>query len=421
MREEQYHSPLHPSRQLLWENKTAQSKTLQMFPLKKSGSQCIRRKITTGAGTTALNGDIDSNGSITPLLGRAAGKQAVHSVSDNVRTTRRVSPRRGSVPGAGAGRPRSHQSLPAAPGTAWRPPAGAGVLCPGSPAPGHGRCWSPTHEDLGRAARSSGAAARGCQRPGVTAALRRDAKTRSQWVLGACPPAPGRPAVQQLGYRRAPRSPAPAHQHCPARSLRHLGSAPARLRLRLSACSAHRHERFQLPAAAAQPRPGGTGRKQLLFLTCLISTLPHQHASAPRRLGGSAGRTSAPAGTHLSPAARPAAPAAGTDTLRGPPSSSFPRPTPPKLRGRGTPLLQLPELGQPMVTWPATGPAIKPCCPLTSRRSSSPALWQGGLRCWAGSCSHKRPQEPCPGARPYCVKSTAHPAQDPVSNHATFH
>lgn len=63
------------------------SKTLQMFPLKKSGSQCIRRKITTSAGTTVLNGDIDSNGSITPLLGRAAGMQAVHSISDNVRTT----------------------------------------------------------------------------------------------------------------------------------------------------------------------------------------------------------------------------------------------------------------------------------------------------------------------------------------------
>lgn len=60
------------------------SKTLEMFPLKKSGSQYIRRKKTTSCGTTALNADIDTNGSVTPLLGRTAWMQTVQSISDSV-------------------------------------------------------------------------------------------------------------------------------------------------------------------------------------------------------------------------------------------------------------------------------------------------------------------------------------------------
>lgn len=160
VQEEQYHSPRRPSPQLLQENKTAQSKTLQLFPLKKSDSQCIRRKITTGAGTTALNGDIDSNGSITPLLGRAAGTRAVHSVSDSARTTHRVSPHVGPVPGRWG---RMAVVAPHPLQERWGPArcaqAGAGFALPW---PQSRTATRPRpHRDFRRAARSSGATAQG--------------------------------------------------------------------------------------------------------------------------------------------------------------------------------------------------------------------------------------------------------------------
>ena len=142
--------------------------------------------------------------------------------------------------------------------------------------------------------------------PGVTAALHRCGDEKSVGVLvfthqlqtdllcssSALARRPASPLQPRGGRRLCGTA---RHAPCGTRALRR-----PRLQLGLCACSAHWRKRFQLPVAAAQPRSGGAGRKQLLFLTCLISILPHQHASALLRVHGSAGLTSAQAGTHLS-------------------------------------------------------------------------------------------------------------------------
>lgn len=208
-----------------------------MFPLKKSGSECIRKKITTGAGTTARNGDIDSNGSTTPLLGRVAGTQAVHSISDNIRTTCGMSPHLGS--GAQALGQDGHGCTSPLPGM-----LGPGAACPG---------WSlvcsvPAPQLQGTAAASpltprdffwKGREELRCYctgLPGIQESQQHYAEMPRGEVsgcFGIYPPAPDRSAAQQLCCRWVPRIPAPAPRqraparHCPARSLRYPSSAPA--------------------------------------------------------------------------------------------------------------------------------------------------------------------------------------------------
>lgn len=86
-----------------------------------------------------------------------------------------------------------------------RPRPVLGSLCLSCPSPGQSHHQCPAHEDFGRAAKSSGATAQGCQVPAATAALHRDAEMRI-WVFWS---APGRVAMQQL-----PRPRAGACSHC---------------------------------------------------------------------------------------------------------------------------------------------------------------------------------------------------------------
>lgn len=102
-------------------------------------------------------------------------------------------------------------------------------------------------------------------------------------MFGVYPPAPGRPTVQHSAVAGLPGSLqwwVPAHL-CPVHSLWYPGSVQPWLQLEHCACSAHQPECFQ------QPGSGGMGRKQLLFLTCLISTLPRQCTSALLRVHSS--------------------------------------------------------------------------------------------------------------------------------------
>lgn len=124
-----------------------------------------------------------------------------------------------------------------------RPRPVLGSLCLSCPSPGQSHHQSPVHGDFGRAAKSSGATAQGCQVPEATAALHRDAEMRI-WVFWS---APGRVAMQQL-----PRPRAGACSHCwgsargrgcsQGTARAPCGAQPCQpcLQLRLCACSAHR-------------------------------------------------------------------------------------------------------------------------------------------------------------------------------------
>lgn len=79
----------------------------------------------------------------------------------------------------------------------------------------------------------------------------------------------------------APRPPGVLRRHCPDAPCGARAPCQPCVQLGLCACSAHRSERCQLPAAAAQSRWGGAGRKQRLFLRCLISTASCQ-VNTPR-------------------------------------------------------------------------------------------------------------------------------------------
>lgn len=206
-----------------------------MFPLKNQAHDASGRKIT-GAGTTALNGDIDSNGSITPLLGRAAGTQAARSVSDNVRTPRRASPRLGS--GAPALGQDGHGCMSPLPGA-----LGPGRVCPGhswvcsAPAPqlqGSAATSPLTHGDFGRAVKCGGATAQGCQvsrSHGSTTQRCQDEKSVGVLMLThqlqtdlpcSSTATAGLPQIPAPApWRRAPA------RRCPARSLRYPSSVPA--------------------------------------------------------------------------------------------------------------------------------------------------------------------------------------------------
>lgn len=170
-----------------------------MFPLKKSGSQCIRRK-TTGAGTTALNGDIDYNGSITPLSRRVAGPQAVHSDSDNLRASAECFHIWAPVL-------RLHLTLSRSAGAK---PRFALLLLP---VPGQ----SPVLKLMG----TSGGL--GChwplcwaaRAPGVTAALCRDAEVRSQWAFWCLPTSSRRTGQAAAPLLLGAPDPQPRVWHCP--------------------------------------------------------------------------------------------------------------------------------------------------------------------------------------------------------------
>lgn len=147
-------------------------------------------KTTTSA---ALNGDIDSNSSITPLLGGWQGGDlgtaflAAYKQHTNVHTSGLQCPSTGT--GGQGGLSSFPRALQSGPGQFWVHCASSFSL--------HGRAIasSPAQGGFGNAAKSSGADAQGYQTPAVTAAPHRDAAMRSLWVFWA---APGRPAVQEL-------------------------------------------------------------------------------------------------------------------------------------------------------------------------------------------------------------------------------
>lgn len=207
-------------------------------------------------------------------------------------------------------------------------------VCCASSAQGRAIASSPAHGDFGRDAKGSGATA---QMPGShSSSAQRDADMRSLWVFWS---APGRaaPAARspgrclQVPARALPAVPSPRGcSHGAARTLLRCPSPLPALPAAGALCLLSTSRRAPpAPSAAAQPRWGGAGRKQPLFLSCPISILPGQHGSAPLRVPAQrphlctsrhTSRTALTGGTstHSSISRDPPA---GTDILKG----SFPQ------------------------------------------------------------------------------------------------